>query len=159
MAQKRAWETKRQKPPITYIGKICPLCKNIFFVPLSLKTVRFCSFLCYKKYWSIKSVGVGNHMYGVCGENAPNWMGGISFEPYPYQFNGNFKNKVRSIDQNTCQGCEQKQAKKLDVHHIDYNKNNIEIGNLVSLCKSCHMKTNFNRKCWEKYFRSRLNVA
>jgi len=46
--------------------------------------------------------------------------------------------------------------KQLDVHHINYNKKNCDINNLVSLCRSCHMKTNFNREYWIKYFEGGL---
>jgi hypothetical protein len=42
--------------------------------------------------------------------------------------------------------------KKLDVHHIDYDKKNGDPRNLVSLCKSCHIKTNYNREYWIEYF-------
>lgn len=37
-------------------------------------------------------------------------------------------------------------------NHIDYNKHNLSPENLVTLCKSCHAKTNFNRNYWIKYF-------
>ena len=39
------------------------------------------------------------------------------------------------------------------VHHIDYNRRNNEIENLILVCRSCHSKTNFNRKFWEKKFK------
>jgi 5-methylcytosine-specific restriction endonuclease McrA len=38
----------------------------------------------------------------------------------------------------------------IHIHHIDYDKKNIKIENLISLCQSCHMKTNYNRKYWRK---------
>lgn len=42
--------------------------------------------------------------------------------------------------------------KKLNIHHIDYNKNNSNPNNLISLCVNCHMITNGNRKYWTKVF-------
>lgn len=42
------------------------------------------------------------------------------------------------------------------IHHIDYNKMNSSIANLVSLCHSCHSKTNFNRERWLDYFKDRF---
>ena len=45
---------------------------------------------------------------------------------------------------------------QLDVHHIDYNKNNNAEGNLVSLCHECHSKTNYNRGYWIKYFQEEV---
>jgi len=40
----------------------------------------------------------------------------------------------------------------LSVHHIDYNKQNCDDFNLITLCKSCHSKTGFNREYWIEYF-------
>ena len=38
------------------------------------------------------------------------------------------------------------------VHHIDYDKKNNDVDNLVTLCTPCHTKTNFNRDEWKKTF-------
>lgn len=38
---------------------------------------------------------------------------------------------------------------KIQCHHIDYDKKNCELTNLITLCASCHMKTNFNRQDWK----------
>ncbi len=45
--------------------------------------------------------------------------------------------------------------KKLDVHHIDYDKTNNNIENLIILCGSCHTKTNGknNREYWTNYYK------
>ena len=40
----------------------------------------------------------------------------------------------------------------LNVHHIDYDKNNSEEMNLVSLCCQCHGRTNYNREDWITIF-------
>ncbi len=42
------------------------------------------------------------------------------------------------------------------VHHIDYDKKNCDPTNLITLCFSCHGKTNYNRKKWIKYFKKTL---
>jgi hypothetical protein len=36
----------------------------------------------------------------------------------------------------------------------DYDKKNCDPKNLITLCNSCHSKTNFNRKKWIIYFSS-----
>lgn len=85
----------------------------------------------------------------------PNWLGGKSYEPYPLGWTRTFKEQVRRRDEYKCQICyipEIEYGKRLDVHHIDYNKENLSIDNLISLCKSCHSKTNFNRKHWGDFF-------
>ena len=43
---------------------------------------------------------------------------------------------------------------KIQCHHIDYNIDNIRDDNLITLCASCHMKTNFKRDDWTEHFKS-----
>ena len=89
-------------------------------------------------------------------KNHPNWQGGISFEPYDPRFNEAYKETIRFRDHCKCQlcGCHQiENGRKLDVHHIDYNKMNTVPKNNISLCKKCSGKVNFNRKYWTKYFK------
>lgn len=47
---------------------------------------------------------------------------------------------------------EKENATVLSVHHINYNKYDQTEDNLISLCKSCHTKTNFSREDWTIYF-------
>jgi 5-methylcytosine-specific restriction endonuclease McrA len=42
--------------------------------------------------------------------------------------------------------------RQLDVHHIDYDKDNLSPNNLITLCRRCHVKTNNNRDFWRNYF-------
>ena len=92
------------------------------------------------------------------GENCHLWKGGISFEPYTIEFNKQLKKLIRQRDNYQCQLCgmpECENITKLHIHHIDYNKLNCLPSNLISLCKSCHMKTNFKREYWIQYFRNK----
>jgi len=55
------------------------------------------------------------------------WEGFISFEPYTIDFNKLFKNKIRDRDNHCCVICNKQEedlGRKLDIHHIDYNKLN-----------------------------------
>lgn len=90
------------------------------------------------------------------GENSPMWKGGISFEPYSPDFNDKLKRKIKIRDDYTCSICDKK-SQKLAVHHIDYDKLNSNEKNLISLCYSCHSKTNSNRENWMKFFESIIN--
>lgn len=84
-------------------------------------------------------------------ENHPNWLGGISNGEYGLDFNKNLKTTIKKAYNFTCQLC-CTETTELDVHHIDYDKKNNVLENLIPLCKSCHSKTNYNRKNWIKLF-------
>lgn len=89
------------------------------------------------------------------GEQSRNWQGGRSFEPYPLGWNKTFKEQIRRRDNYKCQICgvpEVETGKKLDVHHKDYDKKNIDSKNLTSLCRKCHSKTQGNREFWKEFF-------
>jgi len=91
----------------------------------------------------------------------PNWQGGISFEPYGIEFNKELKEKIRKRDNHVCQECgkTQKELKrKLQIHHIDYNKQNNSSLNFISLCLKCHIKTNYNRTHWKRYFQMKILI-
>lgn len=85
------------------------------------------------------------------GADSATWMGGRTREPYPQEFNKKLRAEIRKRDEYTCQICGEHQRKdrRLDVHHIDYHKNNLSKSNLISLCNSCHKNTNFGRKSWQ----------
>src|SRR5262245_1673320 len=86
------------------------------------------------------------------GKNSNNWIGGKSFEPYPITFNEPFKRKIRERDNYTCAVCK---GDGNIVHHINYVKNDTVPENCITLCRSCHGKTNSNRKYWQEYFTSK----
>lgn len=90
----------------------------------------------------------------ILGKN-PNWKGGLSFQPYGLEFDNKLREKVRQRDNFKCQFCfkhENEFNRKLSIHHIDYNKQNNDSNNLISLCVGCHLKTNKNRLFWQRYF-------
>ena len=91
------------------------------------------------------------------GDKNPMWRGGVSFEPYPPMFNETLKRKIRERDNYICQITLCGKLGKT-VHHIDYDKNNNEPKNLITLCKSCHTKTNTNRGHWINYFNNPLQL-
>jgi hypothetical protein len=92
------------------------------------------------------------------GENNSMWLGGISYKGYSNNWDDNLRDFIRTRDNFICQECGVHQEElggfynKLDVHHIDYNKDNCDPKNLISLCRSCHIKTNSDRNKWSKYF-------
>ena len=95
------------------------------------------------------------YFLGKTGKKHPGWRGGKSFEPYSVDWTKTLKISIRERDRYVCQmpRCGQRQAEEtLLVHHIDYDKKNCDPKNLLTLCRSCHSKTNFNREKWTNYF-------
>jgi hypothetical protein len=91
------------------------------------------------------------------GSNHYNWRGGLSNQEYPFEFNHSLKEVIRSRDNYQCQICGYIQNEhRLQVHHVDYNKNNLKLNNLISLCLKCHAKTNHNREYYTEYFQGLL---
>ena len=88
------------------------------------------------------------------GEKNNMWRGGISNNPYPVVFNKDLKEEIRCREKYKCFICntsEENLGRNLDIHHIDYDKDNNKKYNLVALCHNCHMITNFNRLYWQYY--------
>jgi len=72
-------------------------------------------------------------------------------QSYGRGWNAKLKRCVRERDGNRCSICESPQSEcegTLVVHHIDYNKRNCSPSNLITLCRSCHSKTNGRREYW-----------
>lgn len=89
------------------------------------------------------------------GKNSHSWKGGISKEPYGFEFDNTLKEKIRTRDNYTCQLCGILQTKcfhPLCAHHIDYNKKSNSEENLISLCHTCNSKVNGNRIYWQQKF-------
>ncbi len=96
---------------------------------------------------------------GIKGGKSHSWKGGIQFEPYGIEFNKELKEQIRERDDFTCQECnysEKELGYTLSVHHIDYDKKNNKLNNLISLCRSCHSQTNFGRQDWTNYLREKI---
>ena len=134
------------------LRRICPICKKKFLVrriDAKYKRGKFCSTKC---------MGEGRK-----GENHPSWKGGISFEPYCIKFNNEFKERVRNFFGRQCIECqktEEENKRKLDVHHVNYDKmvccNEIK-PLFVALCRSHNVMANNNRNYWQEHFTRIIN--
>lgn len=89
------------------------------------------------------------HIARISGANHHSWQGGKSFEPYTIDWTETLKKSIREKYHYMCQICGNY---GIIVHHIDYNKKNCDMKNLIVLCNKCHAKTNYNRKEWLKFF-------
>lgn len=73
------------------------------------------------------------------GEHNWKWRGGVE-QYYPPEFSDRLKNRVRERDNNKCRICKMysKENKELPIHHIDANRYNNAMENLITVCTVCH---------------------
>lgn len=113
----------------------CPRCNNEFFytrrnLHKGQKKI-YCSLQCatngYNKNNPIKS---GN-------------------PTYPREFR-KIRIEIKKRDHHKCIMCDS--SKNLEVHHINYDKQDCNESNLITLCKRCHTLTHYERHFWETLF-------
>lgn len=93
-----------------------------------------------------------NELYFECHEEKRS-KGALNTNQYPKQWTVALRNSIKYRDKFICQICSiQEDIISHHVHHIDYDKYNCCESNLITLCPSCHMKTNGKRHYWMKYF-------
>lgn len=90
------------------------------------------------------------HFSDRSGLNNSNWRNGVSFLPYPRQFNTALKELIKKRDGYKCVICGV--VNRLGPHHIDYDKSNCQPENLVTLCSRCNSRVNSKRYIWPNYF-------
>jgi hypothetical protein len=86
------------------------------------------------------------------GDKSPTWKGGRKIYRYPREWTA-LRSRIRQRDGGKCVACGGV-SKRMPVHHIDYDKENLDESNLVTLCNPCHGKTNFNRLKWILFFKT-----
>lgn len=121
------------------VYKMCIVCGSLFRVVPSLMNEQY---TCSKR----------------CGKTAhrnPQWQGGHTIV-YGKKWTRSLRNEIRMRDGYKCAICGDK---GIDVHHIDYDKFNNNKDNLITLCHSCHSKTNTNREYWQAYFTNDMTDA
>lgn len=159
------------------IKRICLICEREFMVKRSrIKKGggKYCSRECHNRSmdgqipWNKgkKFVHSGSFKKGYIsklkGKNHHNWQGGKSFEKYGIDWTKTLKQSIRERDKYVCQECHKLQSNQVFcVHHIDYNKKNCNPDNLITLCRSCHIKLhNAKRQDLRKeFFRILLKLA
>lgn len=119
-------------------------------ISISSTRCQSCSNIYLYRIGKLNNAGKNNPLFGIhrFGKDSPCWIDGRSFDSYPIEFNDALKKLIRKRDKHICQLC-YKVGK--DIHHIDYNKENCKKNNLITLCRKCHIKTNWNRDYWYAY--------
>lgn len=90
----------------------------------------------------------------MSGDKHHAWSGGSSYEPYcSIWLDKSFKKLVLERDNYQCQNPDcWGTGSKLTRHHIDYNKKNCDLSNIIVLCDSCNSRANKNRECWKELY-------
>lgn len=138
----------------SYKGKVsleCNFCNEKYEVyPVHKDRSKFCS----KECSNSSKIGVKHSPEWIekrrlknSGENHYNFKGWKSKQSYGIGWNKFLKDKIRERDNYKCQSCGVPQIEctsKLSVHHINEIKTDLNINNLISLCRSCHGRIHFN---------------
>jgi len=91
------------------------------------------------------------------GEKNSNWQNNKCKKLYTSEWTKTLRRTIRERDKYICQLCSKIQKNRFpSVHHIDYDKANCNPTNLITLCNSCNVKMNYNRKSWQKYFEKKM---
>jgi len=166
-----SWECYLKARTHPNVQRICSSCGKKFWVKYGSRDQMYCSRKCINKGRILSKVDRekmakahrGKHYPKISealrGERNGRWQDGKSFEPYNSEFNEQLKELIRHRDGYKCQKCgcpEIENGRKLDVHHIDYDKDNCKPLNLIALCLRCNSKVNSNCSKWEKYFRKKI---
>jgi 5-methylcytosine-specific restriction endonuclease McrA len=113
------------------ILKTCPTCKTEFKVRRYKKNR-----ICY------------------CSKKCINYIHGKGYQGYSSEFRKS-RYKILNRDFYICQLCGKHEMEcQLHIHHIDYNKNNNDRNNLITLCCKCNIKANNSRNYWKRYFQN-----
>lgn len=137
------------------IKATCRRCSRRYLIKQSITNkTKFCSRICMLK----SRIETGKYS----GSKNPNWRGGKSFEPYSTEFTERLKEVIRKRFRRRCQFCgrhERTSDRKLDVHHVDYDKTNCSESNLIPLCRACNSLANYyNRRIWTMIYREKLRL-
>jgi len=113
----------------------CPRCdKDFFYGRKNLHKGQkriYCSLNCSKN---------GDNRKNIIKSNKPT---------YPREFR-KIKSIIKNREGHKCIMCDSND--NLEVHHINYDKQDCSDSNLVTLCKRCHTLTHHERSFWEQVF-------
>jgi len=92
--------------------------------------------------------------FALSGSKNPAWRGGISAAPYcPIFYNREFRHLILERDSHECQNplCWET-SMRLCLHHINYDKRDCRLHNVILVCNSCNARANHNRKFWQEHY-------
>ncbi len=75
---------------------------------------------------------------------------------YPEEFNAILKRRIMRRDEFQCRnpGCKSTgKGRRLGLHHTNYDKQDCQDGNLITLCRSCNTRANYvSRHLWMLFY-------
>lgn len=134
---------ERIKARCGYCGKIvirigCHIYKNVY-----------CNRACADKGHSALMIGKGNS----------NYIHGKANLPYPADWTNAYKEYIRNLYERKCQICKTYEGnKKLHIHHISWDKLDLDLNNLIPLCQSCHRKCHTKKERLSKELLNQLSL-
>lgn len=92
------------------------------------------------------------------GKNNPAWKGGVSCCLYCQNWTKVLRDYIKKRDGYKCLNpdCNSKKPNQLSVHHIDYDKKNCEQENLITVCRGCNSRANFDRGWYTSWYQTIL---
>lgn len=97
------------------------------------------------------------------GINSSSYIDGRSLQRYPSEFNNMLRQKIIIRDGYKCQNCGLLREdylliydRDIEVHHIDYNKQNCQEDNLITTCKQCNLLANYDRLYWKEFYQNKI---
>lgn len=108
--------TSNGRPNALRINKSCPVCNSIFTITEKDNNQTVCSRSCSNTYFR-------------SGKNHPNYTTGAS----------SYRSRALAFFGSKCCECGFDKEEVLQVHHIDKNRQNNDLSNLIVLCANCHL--------------------
>lgn len=154
-ASKKRFENKEEHPRfkrgLTLVQRLCIDCKKELSRTSRYMQAERCGSCSQKERYK--------HM-------RPNsWIDGRSLikREYTKEFSSELKEKIRQRDNYNCQNCGMTDEEHivvlgyhLTIHHIDYNKDNCNKENLITLCNQCNVRANKNREYWKEFYSEKV---
>lgn len=116
--------------------------------PAHIHETNFCGSDCQNTYHSAR----------ISGEANPRYKDGVHKDKKQVKllyegFTLKLRKYIRVLDKNSCRVCgltKDQHGMNMHVHHIDYDKTNNTVQNLISLCRYCHGKVHGDEEKWLK---------
>lgn len=99
---------------ISFASKRCNRCATLFKIKKGIIKIKV-----GKEHWHYKD--------------------GMGYSPYSFDF-FKIREKILKRDKYKCQIPNCKSKSRIEVHHVDHDKNNNNENNLITLCHKCNMK-------------------